>query len=235
MSDPNEQSADRRRAAAELGAALRDLNEAAVSTEVDVDTLARVAAQVRECVGPLAVATRTRDELPSADENMPVHRTYNPAIGLGNPIAPPMWVEMVDGVAVGSCTLGLIYEGPPRYVHGGVSAMLLDQILGHANAADGHPGMTVRLSVKYRRPVPLQTPLRITGEMSGVDGSGRGEAKAGIATAEEPERLLVQSEGTFVRPSPEQARKLFGESAGWLETRSRVGRMSESGGAAFQE
>jgi acyl-coenzyme A thioesterase PaaI-like protein len=47
------------------------------------------------------------------------------------------------------------------YGHGGVSAMLIDQLLGHAAAAAGHPGVTTDLSVRYRRPVPLDVPLRV--------------------------------------------------------------------------
>lgn len=214
---------ERRRAVAELGDALRDLNEAAVSTEVDTETLLRVARNVRATVAPLRAAARTRDEMSSLDKVDSLERAYSPAVGVGNPIAPPMRVEYVDGAAVGTCTLGLIYEGPPRYTHGGISAMLLDQILGHANASRGHPGMTVKLSVKYRRPVPLQTPLRITGWVVEVAESGRCESRATIATADDPQRILVEAEGTFVQPRPEQARKLFGEAAGWAMRRAAVG------------
>lgn len=211
---------ERRRAIAELGAVLRELDEAAVSTEVDTETLLQVAERARECVAPLTAAARTRTDMPSADSGI-THRTYNPASGRGNPIAPPMHVEIIDGFAVGTCTLGLIYEGPPRYTHGGISAMLLDQILGHAHATQGRPGMTVKLSAKYRKPVPLQTPLRITGWLVDAADSGRSGCKATITTADEPDVVLVEGEGTFIQPRPEQARKLFGESASWARTLAR--------------
>ena len=47
--------------------------------------------------------------------------------------------------------LGAAYEGPPGLVHGGVAALILDQILGEAAGAGGKPGMTGTLTLRYRR------------------------------------------------------------------------------------
>jgi hypothetical protein len=112
-------------------------------------------------------------------------------------------------VAIGTCTLGLAFEGPPMFAHGGVSAMLLDQMLGYAVSASGHAGMTVRLDTSYRAPVPLLTPLRLTAEVTGVDGR-RVIAAGTIATAAEPDTVLVAATGTFVTLRAEQAQQLFG-------------------------
>lgn len=200
---------ERRRAVRELGEALHELNEAAVSTEVDVDTLLVTAERARELVPALRARSRGRNELPSVDGELV--RMYNPAEGPGNPLAPPMRVEIVDGLALGSCTLGLTYEGPPGYVHGGISALLLDQILGHLHAAHGWRGMTAMLSLRYRAPVPLHTPLLITGELVDPERRRRVRSKAIIAAAETPGTVLVEGEGTFVVPRPDQVRALFGE------------------------
>jgi hypothetical protein len=201
---------DRRRAVRELGAALRELTEAAVSTEVDAAILDEVTEQVRGLVSSLAAARRERGQPATVDDGRRPRRLYNPAAGPGNPIAPPMRVEIVDGAAIGTCTLGLAYEGPPSYVHGGISAMLLDQILGHAHAAHGKPGMTVKLALRYRRPVPLKTPLRIVGRVAQVDGRWTNSV-ATISTADDPDTVLVEADGTFVVPNAEQAKRLFGE------------------------
>ncbi len=198
----------RRRAVRDLGAAMRELTETAVSTEVDTSTLLDVAGQVRALVEPLAAARRERGEPAAVDEGR--RRMYNPAVGPGHPFAPPMRVEIVDGAAIGSCTLGLAHEGPPSYSHGGVSAMLLDQILGHAHAARGTPGMTVKLAVRYRGPVPLKTPLRLVGRVVNDERGRWTNSFATIATESEPDIVLVEAEGTFVVPSAEQARRLFG-------------------------
>lgn len=204
-------SRERLRAVEELGDAIRGLTDAAVSTEVGADTLLWVAHHVRDLTPPLAAERRTRAQRPSTDPRGSGRRTYNPATGPGNPLAPPMHVEIADGVAVGTCTLGLAYEGPRGYVHGGVTALLLDQILGHVHAATRRPGMTVELAVRYRRPVPLETPLQITGRPLSPGGGGRTDLFATVSTVAAPHRVLAEANGTFVVPEPDQVRRIFGE------------------------
>lgn len=206
---------ERADAVRELGAALRELSEAAVSTEVDTDTLLRTAEQARDLAAPLKSAQRTRKDLPSVDLPGLRKRMYNPVIGVGNPFSPPLDVEVVDGVAVGHCTLGLMHEGPPSYGHGGVSALILDQILGHAHEANRTAGMTVKLSVRYRRPVPLQTPLRVVGWVDDTPAT----TNATITTVADPDTVLVRAEGTFVTPNPAQARRLFGDTGMFTQQR----------------
>jgi hypothetical protein len=118
-------------------------------------------------------------------------------------------IEIGEDGAEGWCTLGHAYEGPPMYGHGGVSAMLIDQLLGHAAAAAGHPGVTTDLSVRYRRPVPLDVPLRVWGRVIEADGR-RVLAVGGITTAAEPDVALVEAEGRFARLRPDQAGRMFG-------------------------
>lgn len=203
---------ERADAARELGAALRELVEAGVSTETDPATMRKIADQARELVAPLTAATRTRHVAPTVDQAKPGRRMYNPTVGTGNPIAPPMRVRVEDGVAIGTCTLGLAYEGPHSYTHGGVSAMLIDQILGHANAAAGRPGMTVKLQLRYRKPVPLQTPLVLRAWVDDDAVSARRTSPAAtITTEDDPDTVLVEAFGVFVTPTAEQARRIFGD------------------------
>ena len=42
--------------------------------------------------------------------------------------------------------------------------------MGWACAAAGLPGMTVSLQVRYHRPVPLETPLRVYAQVTGTEG-----------------------------------------------------------------
>ena len=134
---------------------------------------------------------------------------YRPVIGSGSGLAAPLHVEVAGNAVVGTCTLGLAFEGPPSYAHGGVSAMLLDQLLGYATSAAGHPGMTAHLEIRYRAPVPLQTPLHLSAEVSDVTGR-RVTARGVIATAAEPGTALVEATGIFVGLRAEQAARLFG-------------------------
>jgi acyl-coenzyme A thioesterase PaaI-like protein len=203
----------RRRAIGELGDAMRVLIEYATTTEASTEEILRAAERVRRAAAPLGERVRGRGDLASADDLLGGVRLYNPVIGTGSALAPPVRVAVQDGVAVGRCTLGMAYEGPPTYAHGGVSAMLLDQVLGHAVVASGNPGMTVRLDTSYRKPVPLLTPLRLTARVLEVDG--RVVTAAGAITTEQaPDEVLAEATGTFVALRAGQARELFGEVLG---------------------
>ena len=68
--------------------------------------------------------------------------------------------------------------------------------------------MTVTLEIRYRAPVPLQTPLRLTAEVSEVNGR-RVTARGVIATEVEPGTALVEASGTFIALRPEQAARMF--------------------------
>lgn len=200
---------ERRDAITDLGDALRTLVELSVATEVPAEQLRRAATRVRQATTPLTAVTRGRPELPSADDLLGGIRMYNPVTGSGSAMAPPLHIELVDGVAVGACTLGLAFEGPPTYAHGGVSAMLLDQMLGYAVSASGNPGMTTRLDTTYHAPVPLLTPLRLSASVTAIDGR-RVTAHGTIATAADPDTVLATATGTFVALRAEQALRLFG-------------------------
>jgi len=200
---------ERRAAITELGDALRALVEQASSTEVPGDVLRRVAAQARQAAALLGQQARARAELPAADDLLGGFRMYNPVTGSGSALAPPLQIEVAGDAVVGTCTLGLAFEGPPTFAHGGVSAMLLDQLLGYATSAAGHPGMTVKLETRYRAPVPLQTQLRLTAEVTGVNGR-RVTARGTIAAAAKPGTVLVEASGTFVGLRAEQAARMFG-------------------------
>lgn len=200
--------ASRREAITELGDALRTLIEYATKTEAPAADLLRAAASIRSVAAHLD--SRTRDApVPAADDLLRGVRMYNPVTGHGSALAPPLHIEVVAGMAIGRCTLGMAFEGPPTFAHGGVSAMLLDQILGHAVGASGNPGMTVRLDTTYRAPVPLRTPLRLTAVVDEVTGR-RVTATGTIATAADPDTILVTATGTFVGLRADQARRLFG-------------------------
>ena len=200
--------ASRREAITELGDALRTLIEHATKTEAPAADLLRAAASIRSVAAQLDSHSRDAP-VPAADDLLRGVRMYNPVTGHGSALAPPLHIEVVAGMAIGRCTLGLAFEGPPTWAHGGVSAMLLDQILGHAVGASGNPGMTVRLNMAYLAPVPLRTPLRLTAAVDEVAGR-RVTATGTIATEADPDTILVSATGTFVGLRADQAERLFG-------------------------
>lgn len=199
---------DRRDAAATLGDALRDLVDAAVRTEVDPSVLRDVAAELGPLAEVLRERQRRRTQIPMTDDLMSGVRTYSPAHGRGNPLAPPLVVRYLEDRVVGTCTLGLAYEGPHMFCHGGVSAMLLDQILGHAVAAIKAPGVTVELTTRYRQPVPLEVPLIVWGTATRGEGMVI-RATGAICRADDPDTPLVQASAHFVTLREDQAARIF--------------------------
>lgn len=52
------------------------------------------------------------------------------------------------------------YEGPPGAAHGGIVAAYLDEVLvGAVKQATAHLSVTGELTIRYRRPVPTETPI----------------------------------------------------------------------------
>ena len=201
--------ADLMAAVTELGTALRDLVDASVLTTVPADELRAAAVDARAVTERLAAARRPATQLPVLDDPLVFRRVYNPVSGVGSALAPPVRIRRVEGGVVGEALLGPAYEGPPGYVHGGISSLLMDQLLGSAAIAAGLWGMTVRLELDYRRPVPLSTPLSLRAQVT--EAAGRKCVVTGtIATAAAPDRTLVQARGVFVMPRPEKAQAYFG-------------------------
>jgi hypothetical protein len=167
-----------------------------------------VADGVRVITSQLTGRQRSRAEIPEVDEFPTGTRIYSPVTGAGSPLAPPVQVTpTVDGL-VGHCTLGIAHEGPPGYGHGGMSAMLLDELMGRACAAAGTPGLTVSLQMRYHRPVPLETPLRILARVTGTDDR-KILVSGSITTQTDPDANLVTADGVFIAPDPHRTRTLF--------------------------
>ena len=201
--------ADLMAAVTELGTALRELVDASVLTTVPADQLRAAAADARAVTARLAAAQRPPTQLPALDDPLVFRRVYNPVSGVGSALAPPVRIRRVEGGVVGEALLGPAYEGPPGYVHGGMSSLLMDQLLGSAAIAEGLWGMTVRLEVDYRRPVPLSTPLTMRAQVT--EAAGRKCVVTGtIATAAAPDRTLVEARGVFVMPREELRADYFG-------------------------
>ena len=95
---------------------------------------------------------------------------HSPLLGKGNPIAPPLQLEVRDGMILGHVRFGHPYEGPPGFVHGGFIAATFDELLGSTQSLSGSPGMTGTLTIRYENPTPLHTDLRLEGELERVEG-----------------------------------------------------------------
>ena len=60
------------------------------------------------------------------------------------------------------------YQSWAGMTHGGIVALLLDEAVGWAAWHAGHPGVTGRLQVSYRRPLKLGERVRVVGNVEKV-------------------------------------------------------------------
>src|SRR5262249_42887583 len=118
----------------------------------------------------------------------------DPMIGPQSPIAPPLRCRWEPPTAIGEVLFTAAYEGPPGCVHGGVIAAAFDQVFNVANLMLGTAGPTASLQLHYRRPTPLQVPLRFEAWQDRVEGRRvytRGRLLVG-------DRTTVEAEGLFI-------------------------------------
>jgi acyl-coenzyme A thioesterase PaaI-like protein len=196
-------------ATTELATALREAVEASVVTTAGAAEARAAAALVREATARLTASRRPRSQLPELDDPMSGRRVFSPVSGVGNALAPPLLIRKLSDGVTAEATLGVAYEGPPSYLHGGMSALFMDQLLGSAAGAAGLWGMTAHLEIDYRAPVPLETPLVFRAGVA--ESSGRKSVITGtIALRDAPDSVLVEARGIFVLPRPEVVEAYFG-------------------------
>lgn len=180
-----------------LAEAVRELVDATIRTEADDLETAEALRHVRAATDLL----RRRQVPGSAGVGYnATGRSWswgNAAVGLRNAVAPPMAVEHDEaGSTRAEVDLGAAYEGPPGLVHGGVSALLLDHLMG-VTASHGFSRVTVTgtLALRYREQLPLGRAV-LAGRITGEDGrkvyvEARIEGAKGVA---------VEAEGVFIVP-----------------------------------
>ncbi|MGC0415396.1 PaaI family thioesterase [Embleya sp. AB8] len=195
LPDPSSVSAS----ALDLADRVRDLVEAVVWTDVDAAVRADAARRIAELTAELGAARRDRAVSLIRHPDGRLEHLTQMGSGRLNPQAPRLvFADVAAGPEPGAepesveiharCTLTAAHGGPPERAHGGIVAVLLDQLLGVAAAAAGAPGLTAGLDVRYRRATPYDAPLELTGRWTGRDGRksfATGEIRAaGVVTAE---------------------------------------------------
>jgi acyl-coenzyme A thioesterase PaaI-like protein len=178
--------------------AVRDLLDATIRTEVGEDAIRHAQATIEAVTATLrahqidgAYGVRVSTDGRSRSWG-------NPVIGLRNPIAPPLVITRdAEDRCAAEFELGAAYEGPPGHVHGGMSALVLDHILGEA-ASGGltKPNFTGTISCRYVRATPLGR-LRAEAYIDRVEGV-KTYARGFIADAD---GICVEAEGVFITPA----------------------------------
>ncbi|MBE1557284.1 PaaI family thioesterase [Nonomuraea africana] len=176
----------------------RDLMDAVALTDVGEDDLTAATAALIAVTEQLRAAVRQTPQPFEIAPDGTLRHLGNAVTGGANPHALPLVIEVRDGGVRAEVEFRPLHEGPPGGVHGGISAMILDHLLGQAVAAAGSAGMTGTLTVRYRRPVPYGTPLVATAEYTRTEGRKTwAEGRLSLPDGE----ALVEATGLFITPS----------------------------------
>ena len=192
---PDQVAASRRAAAA-----ARRVVAGLAATRVDATTLDEVAAalghlaEVLEPHRPHSRYAQTGGLHGGVQADSHVWESH-PFIGPSHPLAPPFVVRRVGDRAVGHATFGHVYEGPPGAVHGGIVAAMFDMVLGAATSVAKLAGLTGTLTVRYRRPTPIDREIRYEAWVERAEE--RKVFVAGVSTCDG--EVLAEGEAIFVR------------------------------------
>lgn len=63
----------------------------------------------------------------------------------------------------GAFRLGAEYQGGGGFIHGGIIALVLDEVMGKVNRFRGVRAVTAELTVEYLKPVPVEEDLIVEG------------------------------------------------------------------------
>jgi acyl-coenzyme A thioesterase PaaI-like protein len=182
-----------------LAGDIRQVLDVAIRTQVPADRIAAARDLVQQATQILA------EDAPPEPAGIHFNaegRSWNwgnAVVGVRNATAPPVTLRWDDDGAVRSeVDLGAAYEGPPGCVHGGVSALLLDHLMGET-ASGRHTRLIVTgtLTLRYEHPLPLGR-IRMEGRITKEDGRKvTVEAHIGPEDGTEP---AVVATGLFIVP-----------------------------------
>ena len=216
----------RRSARHALALQVRELIDLMVDTEADETTLGEAEKTIRALIDRInrfghhspmdgfaesAVAGEEINQRFDMAGAMPVIFDRSPVMGLSNPVAPPLALRVEGDTVTGEVTFGGAYEGPPGFVHGGWIAATFDELLGMTQSLSGSGGMTGRLSITYRSPTPLRTPIRWEGRIERIDGRKIFTTGRSFVERNGEWVLTAEAEGLFISMTRERFARMAAE------------------------
>jgi uncharacterized protein (TIGR00369 family) len=105
----------------------------------------------------------------------------------------------------GAFRVGADFQGGFGFLHGGIIATLLDEVMGKVNRFRGVHAVTAELTVEYLRPVPVDHDLVL--DAWETDANGRNLYRAG-EIRDTSGALLARGRGRFVDVSTPRPSKV---------------------------
>jgi acyl-coenzyme A thioesterase PaaI-like protein len=153
------------------------------------------------------MTTHTHKKLPNS--------SYCFACGLENDYGLKLsFYQEGDDTIVADYSVPDHYQGYPGVVHGGIVTTMLDEVLGRVIMIDDPNRLmfTAKLTTRYRRPVPTETPLKMIGKV--VKDRGRiVEAKVELFGPDGA--LLAEADGLMVALPEDFLKGMDPEALGW--------------------
>ena len=157
---------------------------------------------------------KTAEERP-----LPDHPPECYACGAGNPASLPLKFREVGDRVVTEVTFGPIQTGAPAFAHGGSIATMLDDTIGTLLVAKlEQAGVTAKLETNYKRPVLLNTPMRIEAWIDRREGR-KVWTRAELRDLEG--ELFSYANGLFILVEADHFLQEVGPAELWLEQRRR--------------
>jgi uncharacterized protein (TIGR00369 family) len=133
--------------------------------------------------------------------------------GLGNPIGlRAAFYEDGEGRVTAKFTPRPVHQGYPGVMHGGIVTALLDEALGRVAIAAGRWMVTGRLTIRFRRPIPVEGTLTVIGEPVKWQ-KWMLEARGEIRLADG--QVGAEATGTFLEIPPDQVEGMEEALAFW--------------------
>ena len=196
----------------EAASALRRLNRAVASRAASDDALRAVA----RTVGALADELEAEPLRDKADDMATFGDLAAAMIGEPLPVAVGDPVEFdpfsagggrlhpssvgmdmrrdEDMAVVASVRVDPMFQGPPGRMHGGILAVVVDELMGTVNRMIGQRAYTARLSIDFRAPAPIDTDLTFRAWLHDQQGrkiTMRADGRTGTTAFVEAEALFV--------------------------------------------
>lgn len=152
----------------------------------------------------------TQDQSPRSEIPQTIDELENHCFGCGTDNPQGLHLRFTlgiaeDGTPTAATVLQLtrIHQGAPGFIHGGILATLMDEVMSKLNRPLGVLAMTRHMEVDYRRPAPLGQQLTLAA--THLRREGRKLFHAATLTDAEG-RLLTEAKGLFITVDPSSLR-----------------------------
>ena len=118
-----------------------------------------------------------------------------------NPASLGIVLSSTPDGAVGRVRFGADSQGAPGLVHGGLLATFADEVMGFVQHGGNAVRLTAEMTLRYRRPTPVDTELVCRAEAGDTTGR-RFHVHAAITAADDDSVVLAEADAIYVLMVP---------------------------------